>query len=1708
MHSGHTPVKRKHDVEQHADDCGESLDSIIPVVDSVGWTSELMGFDSKEEDLESLVQERTFDFVYGQGRWMHGSRSQKRMQRVRNRPVCLLSVLDQILNNDKTSFLTALVEIFGYEHETSFLLCKFHDHRSGQNLDVTCGFRPAVSGDCDQVLQYLQRVRPLVTLITPTSQAQSVSAMGKLCSAIAANQAAAKRYFFAEQSPIVGLFNNPEWKSVAQAHNVYKCILNKKPAMEFQSNCKMLISNLLGQADYVCHQADDFVAEFEVWPSNLCRVFAAGVSDLMLDEMTSQLSYVGCPGCRNHRRKDDPSHTRSGDCKHPNVETFRWTCDACVRNLARASPKHLLDHTCRWAVASTKQPGLSRERKGSHPRDGRVQQSSDPTAELRMADLAPDERPSLPSASSRDPNPHSLPSASSHEPHSHDGETAEVSDETHRVSSRGSGARVSGPRRRDMASQVSEGGAGVRVVRDRGERSVEGGAPPNPGDGGGEGAVRDAPQSDNVEGDEWSRFDIGRALQELRSSKPAVVRRAMRRLHLRWFHAPAARMESLLQAAGVAAGVIAIAKQVVDTCSVCRAWAKPGPRTVTSTALPSRFNQLIQCDLLFIKTHVILHTIDLCTRFTMAEISPSRNTNDLLTALQRSWFRIFGPPRVLTVDQEGGLSGPEAAAWLEARGVRLDLKAKEQHATTVERHHEVLRRQFHLLDTNALNEGLRASFEAILAECVFAKNILFNLGGSTPYECVFGRVPPLITVVSHEAPDFVDDRDSDRLRHLSLRCMLQASAEQKARRAAQTKTRRAGELLELEPGDLVEFYRKASSKDIECWSGPATVVDITSIRDGLISIRWQGRVISCRIQDVRRALTYVTLLSANRHDSPVSVLQNAAESHVGIIIRLGWFQQGGSWRSFEGNQRYPRELLAGLHVAACNLGFMGVVALRFGRAISSLPAAPCDESLLLWWDPNKLEEWRTALLSGAQSINFSRLCETKSPDICFVQFFAESSEVILELRKIAIDVPNIGGIHDPALPAMIDLTQQVQHRERQRLAILDAEPQPETFDIGTPEGGSQNTEEIATESEVDSEPLVSMYACRPPEVCVDAASEIAFVCLSEELLSSPPELEFANPVRTFLAVDKPQRSVGKSLVMLVDGSGQAVIERTHNILTRAEALEHVNECRESMVKELTRWHKHQAWKRGPLREAQNALTSKWVLKWKQVDGKKTVKARLVAQGFKDRQSVQNYASTTTRWGQRILLALSVQFGWRLASADVSEAFLRGLTFKELYEMGVDSTLRQVQLILPPGSEELIRTLPGLEDFSSQNECLFLLKPGFGLKDAPRLWNLALKKVLTRIGLVATKADPQLYIKHRAGRLILIISVHVDDLKITGEESEISAAIRSLETDFDAMKLEYDNFEHLGLKHRLLPSGARAISQQHYVQELRPIADADLKLRKPDEVVEDELKTKFMSLVGGIAWVVQTRPDVAVFVAALQRRLKEPRVQDLLNLNRVLKYVKLRPLELVFHKIPDPWSVVVISDSAFKSEDQDCLAIRSGIIALTSKNGTSLGCNRLQVLEFVTKKQSKVCRSTFAAELHGCLDILVTANVINSALTEILSGAKSADELSKMQDEGTHSLNLDTVIDAKSVWQSATSEELRCNDHLALLHLCKLRELISSNVRHFIWCDTRDMLADGLTKGVIDRQALRKLALEGVWDVTQALEVFVKPKTGHTAEILE
>ena len=50
----------------------------------------------------------------------------------------------------------------------------------------------------------------------------------------------------------------------------------------------------------------------------------------------------------------------------------------------------------------------------------------------------------------------------------------------------------------------------------------------------------------------------------------------------------------------------------------------------------------------------------------------------------------------------------------------------------------------------------------------------------------------------------------------------------------------------------------------------------------------------------------------------------------------------------------------------------------------------------------------------------------------------------------------------------------------------------------------------------------------------------------------------------------------------------------------------------------------------------------------------------------------------------------------MRSADISKAFLHGLTFQELHEEGGE--LREVQITLPPGGEYLLRTIQGYNDY--------------------------------------------------------------------------------------------------------------------------------------------------------------------------------------------------------------------------------------------------------------------------------------------------------------------------------------------------------------------------------------------------------------------------
>ena len=89
--------------------------------------------------------------------------------------------------------------------------------------------------------------------------------------------------------------------------------------------------------------------------------------------------------------------------------------------------------------------------------------------------------------------------------------------------------------------------------------------------------------------------------------------------------------------------------------------------------------------------------------------------------------------------------------------------------------------------------------------------------------------------------------------------------------------------------------------------------------------------------------------------------------------------------------------------------------------------------------------------------------------------------------------------------------------------------------------------------------------------------------------------------------------------------------------------------------------------------------------------------------------------------------------------DVKSAFLHGEIEEEIY-------MKQ-----PPG-------------FGDGNKVCRLRKSLFGLKQAARVWNLAIDGALTECGCVASEVDKCLYTYHADNKTVYVI-IHVDDILI-------------------------------------------------------------------------------------------------------------------------------------------------------------------------------------------------------------------------------------------------------------------------------------------------------------------------------------------------------
>ena len=146
--------------------------------------------------------------------------------------------------------------------------------------------------------------------------------------------------------------------------------------------------------------------------------------------------------------------------------------------------------------------------------------------------------------------------------------------------------------------------------------------------------------------------------------------------------------------------------------------------------------------------------------------------------------------------------------------------------------------------------------------------------------------------------------------------------------------------------------------------------------------------------------------------------------------------------------------------------------------------------------------------------------------------------------------------------------------------------------------------------------------------------------------------------------------------------------------------------------------------------------------------------------------------------------------------------------------------------------------------------------------------------------------------------------------------------------------------------------------------------------------------------------------------------------------------------------------------------------------------------KCQVLDWYSRKRSRVVRSTYAAELLGLLDAVGQGNLIATAIDEVQCGAATARQLLDRHAECRRSIQHEAAVNAKAVFDGITAEQPKTPAEKPLfLHALAMREYLESgHVDCLWWLDTLAMLADGMTKGSVEHEALIKVCQLGVWHI--------------------
>ena len=311
-------------------------------------------------------------------------------------------------------------------------------------------------------------------------------------------------------------------------------------------------------------------------------------------------------------------------------------------------------------------------------------------------------------------------------------------------------------------------------------------------------------------------FDTG-------NSSEIEKKRAAKKLHRQFGHPSHKRMSELVKSAGNRDEQFMCAlKEAADGCETCARYSRTKPRPIVGMSLAREFNEANAMDLKEIDGHLILHMIDLATRYSQALVVRNKRKETIIEAVIKGWISTFGVPGRILFDNGGEFNNREMQDMAENLNTEVLTTAAESPWSNgiCERHNAVIGNMVTKMMHDSGN-----NIETALAWAINAKNSLHNVYGFSPAQLVFGKNPNIPTVLNDKLPALEGVTQSEvvarnlQAKHAARKAFIECEAAEKIRRALRHNVRE-DTTRDYASGEKVYYKRKDSAY----WRGPAEVI--------------------------------------------------------------------------------------------------------------------------------------------------------------------------------------------------------------------------------------------------------------------------------------------------------------------------------------------------------------------------------------------------------------------------------------------------------------------------------------------------------------------------------------------------------------------------------------------------------------------------------------------------------------------------------------------------------------------------------------------------------------------------------------------------------------------------------------------------------------------------------------------------------------------